>query len=102
MHELIKAKRREIIALCRKFDVRQLDLFGSAVGNSFNVVTSDVDFLVEFNRPPGFDYFNAYFGLKEGLEDVLGRKVDLVVSAGIRNPYFKEAVMKTKEALYAA
>lgn len=53
MHALIEAKRQEIEALCRRLDIRRLDVFGSAVGDSFDVTTSDVDVLVEFdtNRP---------------------------------------------------
>jgi predicted nucleotidyltransferase len=40
--------------------------------------------------------------LKEGLESILGRHVDVVVESSIRNPYFRQRVMATKELLYAA
>lgn len=102
MHELIESKRQEIEDLCRRFDVCRLDLFGSATGASFDLASSDVDVLVEFNVRPGFDYFGTFFGLKEGLEEILGRPVDLVTSSSIRNPYFRKAVMETREMLYAA
>ena len=49
MHALIEARRQEIEALCRGLGIRRLDVFGSAVGNSFDVDTSDVDVLVEFD-----------------------------------------------------
>jgi uncharacterized protein len=102
MHELVAAKRQEIEDLCRRLDVRRLDLFGSATGASFDVVGSDVDVLVEFGTRPGFDYYGTFFTLKEGLEEILGRPVDLVSSSSIRNPYFRRTVMETREMLYAA
>ncbi|MEV6232264.1 nucleotidyltransferase domain-containing protein [Saccharopolyspora shandongensis] len=102
MHELIEAKRGEIEELCRLLSVRRLDLFGSAVGDSFDPVSSDVDVLVDFDVGPGFDYFSTYFDLKEGLERILDRPVDLVSATSIRNPYFKQHVLDSRELLYAA
>jgi predicted nucleotidyltransferase len=102
VHELIRARRDEIETLCRTLGVHRLKMFGSATGDSFDVDTSDVDVLVEFATPQGFDYFDAYFRLKEGLESILGRHVDVVVESSIRNPYFRQRVMATKELLYAA
>ncbi len=102
MHEMIEQKRAEIEALSRGLDIRRLDLFGSAVGGSFDPASSDVDVLVEFDLRPGFDYFGTYFDLKEGLERILGRPVDIVSATSIRNPYFRDQVMRTREPLYAA
>ncbi|MEV0678376.1 nucleotidyltransferase domain-containing protein [Actinosynnema sp. NPDC050436] len=102
MHEIIAAKRPEVEDLCRAVGVRRLDVFGSAVGDSFDVVSSDVDVLVEFDAGPGFDHFGSYFALKEGLERIFGRPVDLVSGSSIRNPYFRQRVMATREQLYAA
>ncbi|OLZ55868.1 nucleotidyltransferase family protein [Amycolatopsis keratiniphila] len=102
MHESIELKKREIEELCRSHSVRRLDLFGSAVGDGFDVRSSDVDVLVEFDAGPGFDYFGTYFDLKEGLERVLGRPVDLVSVTSIRNPFFKQQVLESRELLYAA
>jgi len=103
VHALIEARRREIEALCRQLGIRRLHVFGSAVGDSFDVVTSDVDVLVEFDSDrPGFDYFGTYFALKEGLEEILGRPVDVVSVTSIRNPYFRDEVMRTRGLVYAA
>jgi Nucleotidyltransferase domain len=44
--------RREVAALCRKSDVRHLDVFGSAVRDDFDPVRSDLDFLVKFDDMP--------------------------------------------------
>jgi predicted nucleotidyltransferase len=70
--------------------------------DSFDPLTSDLDVLVEFADDPGFDYVNAYFGLKEGLEELFGRAVDLVSPRSIRNPYFRDQVMRTRRLVYAA
>jgi len=102
MHALVAAKRSQIAALCRRFGVRRLDLFGSAVGDDFDVRSSDVDVLVQFDAGPGFDYVESYFGLQEGLERILDRPVDLVDAGSIRNPYLRDQVMHTMEPLYAA
>jgi uncharacterized protein len=102
VHELIGSKRREIVELCRGLAIRRLDLFGSATTTSFDATASDVDVLVEFPAEPGYDHFEAFFALKEGLEEILGVPVDVVSSTGIRNPYFRQSVMATREPLYAA
>jgi predicted nucleotidyltransferase len=102
VHELVASKRAEIEALCRRLGVRRLDLFGSALDDRFDEETSDIDILVEFAGGPGFDHFGAYFSLKEGLEEILGRPVDVVSARAIRNPYFRDEVMRTREPLYAA
>jgi hypothetical protein len=48
------------------------------------------------------NYFDAYFALKEGLQQVLGRPVDVVVAASVRNPYFLRQLRSEAEPLYAA
>jgi predicted nucleotidyltransferase len=102
MHGSIAQRRDDIVALCRRLGVRSLAVFGSATGPDFDESTSDADFVVEFVGGEGFDYVDAYFTLKEELERLLGRPVDLIASASIRNPYFLESVEQTKETLYAA
>ena len=88
--------------LCRKHGVRRLDLFGSAAAGTFDTDDSDLDFLVEFDPISLGSYADAYFGLLEGLEELFGRPVDLVVDTAIRNPYFRRAVEQTRSPLYAA
>jgi hypothetical protein len=45
--------RTELIQLCRQFHVRQLELFGSELGDAYDPELSDLDFLVEFEALPG-------------------------------------------------
>lgn len=102
MHPLIESRRAEIEALCHELGVRRLDVFGSATGDAFDASSSDADVLVEFAAGPGFDYFGACFDLKEGLETILRRPVDVVTLASVQNPYFRRRVNQPRETLYAA
>jgi len=98
---VLRASSR-IEELCSRLRVRRLDVFGSAVTGTFDDQTSDIDFLVEFDTSGHFDYFNTFFALKEGLEEIFGRPVDLVSVTALRNPYVRRSVMDTREQLYAA
>lgn len=102
MNAAIAAHQAELANLCRQFHVRRLDLFGSALGTAFDPSRSDLDFLVEFDSLPTSSYAAAYFDLKEALEKLFERPVDLVVGSAIRNPYFLESVERSKALLYAA
>lgn len=88
--------------LCREFQVKRLDLFGSAARNDFRPEHSDLDFLVEFAPLPTGSYASTFFGFKAALEQLLGRSVDLIVASSIRNPYFRQSVEQSKALLYAA
>jgi hypothetical protein len=102
MQAALQAKRGEIEQLCRRFHVRQLDVFGSAVSGAFDPAHSDIDLLVEFDTLPPRDYAEAYFGLREALEGLLGFPVDLVTTAAVKNPFFRESLQRSRQALYAA
>ena len=98
----LEQRRTDIEALCRRFQVRRLDMFGSAASGEFRAGESDLDFLVEFESPTEAGLADRYFGLLEALEQLFGRPVDLVVASAIRNPYFRESVERTRTLLYAA
>jgi predicted nucleotidyltransferase len=102
MIALVDDRRKEIKAMCRRLAVRRLDLFGSAIGEAFDVTRSDIDFVVEFvnHNQPGI--LDRYLELAEGLEALLQHPVDLVTTEAIRNPYFRKAVESTRETVYAA
>jgi uncharacterized protein len=102
MIEEVAGRHAEVTALCRRFYVRRLDLFGSAARDDFDAATSDLDFLVEFDRGGPLDAFEAYFGFKEALEDLFGRGVDLVEAGAVENPYLKASIEASRENVYAA
>lgn len=77
-----------------RFGVKRLALFGSAARNEASA-SSDLDFLVEFDRKS----FDNYMDLKFYLEDLFGRPVDLVLADTIKTR-LREAILN--EAVYAA
>lgn len=104
MLPLIESKKAEIAALCRQHHVRRLDVFGSAArGADFDPGKSDIDFLVEFDRSePGAMTLDTFLGLKDSLESLLGRSVDLVEPRGVRNPYIKASIERSREQVFGA
>ena len=102
VQEIIKSKNAELAELCRRFHVRRLDLFGSATGEDFDSSRSDVDLLVEFEPGGAMKALDQYFGLKEAMEALFDRQVDLVVASAVKNPYIRKSIEETRESLYAA
>lgn len=102
MHAFIEQQRAEIAHLCRRHGIRRLEVFGSAArGVDFDPASSDADFLVEFD-PSAKKGLDNYYALKADLETLLGRAVDLVEPATLRNPYLLRGVNSARELLYAA
>jgi len=102
MDTRISEKQKELAHLCRRFHVRRMELFGSAVQEDKIGNVGDFDFLVEFEDLPPKEYANAYFGLREALETMLDHPVDVVVPSAIKNPYFLRGIEATRTLLYAA
>ncbi len=86
---------------CKQFNVKSLHVFGSVASGAFGP-ESDVDFLVEFDREGYEGAFDQFMGLKEDLESILGRPVDLLTGKRFRNPIFQEEIKKTKRPIYVA
>lgn len=102
MHPAIARHRAGISAICQRYQIRRLDVFGSAArADDFDSANSDADFLVEFSPdvPVGLD---AFFGVKAELETLLGRSVDLVEPGAIRNPFVLASINRSREPVYAA
>ena len=98
----LRLTRRNWLSSCRIHHVRRLEVFGSAAGLEFDSGRSDFDFLVEFETLPPGSYATNFFDLKEALELLLGRPVDLVVLSAVRNPWFRKGIEQSKALLYAA
>jgi uncharacterized protein len=102
MHPFISDRLSEIERLCRLYHVRRLELFGSAAGDQFNVDSSDVDLIIEFEPLSGAAYTSNYWGLHKELETLFGRPVDIFPPGEIRNPYLRESVDRSRQLLYTA
>lgn len=102
MNPIIESNHQEFVALCKRYHVGRIELFGSGVDERFDAETSDLDFLVVFEDLGPGEYADAYFGLQETLQELFQRPVDLVVATVIKNPYFLEQIAKTRTLLYAS
>jgi predicted nucleotidyltransferase len=89
----------EIERLCRRLPVKRLGLFGSALSRNFSQ-SSDIDVLVIFDSGENIDLFDKYFELKEQLEEIFKREVDLVVDKKFKNPVLRESINKTRLIIY--
>lgn len=88
----------QVAALCRRYHVRRLALFGSVLRDDFGP-ESDVDVLVEFEhgRTPGLGFFR----LENELAALLGRRVDLNTGASISR-HFRDRVLFDARDVYVA
>ena len=86
--------------LCRQFHVHRLGLVGSAVTGGFDPQRSDLDLLVEFEPMPPGAYADAYFGLREQLEILFGRAIDLLTETALANPYLRRRIDAERQTLF--
>lgn len=100
MIALVDDKKPEIVALCRRFGIRRLDLFGSAATGAFDPERSDLDFVVDLGS---YDdaIADRYLDFAEALEALFGRSVDLITERSIRNPYLRFQVDTQRVRIYA-
>ncbi|MDE7438432.1 MAG: nucleotidyltransferase domain-containing protein [Muribaculaceae bacterium] len=101
--KLIELNMEKIAALCRKYKVAKLWVFGSILTPRFND-NSDIDLLVIFDKTKIalLDMADVFFDFIYELEDLFGRKVDLTDYTAIKNKYFKEEVDEKKQLLWTA
>jgi predicted nucleotidyltransferase len=102
MQSLIQERSVQLTRLCREHHVRRLEVFGSAARSDFDPASSDLDFLVEFEPISPVVYAQAYFSLKEALEALFKRSVDLITPASLNNPYFRASLAASSVRVYAA
>jgi hypothetical protein len=102
MHPAIAQHRSGIAAICQRYRISRLDVFGSAArADDFDPASSDADFLVEF-APESHTGLDEFFGAKTALEQLPGRSVDLVEPGAVRNPYVLASINRNRESVYAA
>ncbi|WP_277110764.1 nucleotidyltransferase family protein [Chryseobacterium taklimakanense] len=89
----------DLKVLCQQHSVDQLYLFGSVLNKNFTD-ESDIDFLVKFPPIDLFHYFENYLSLKENLERLTGRNVDLVEVQTLKNTFLIDSINKNKELIY--
>lgn len=96
-------QRDAIVALCRRYGVERLEVFGSAADGRFDAAHSDIDFIVRLARdaaPAQGSLGRRFVALADGLEAVLGRRVDLMPDKPISNPFLRRSVDASRTVVY--
>jgi predicted nucleotidyltransferase len=100
MNANLQLDRNMLAEFCRRWRIRELSIFGSALREDFNA-NSDLDFLVSFEPGTPLD-IDQLLDMEEELEARLGRPVDLVEKEAMRSPWRKHEILKTRQVIYAA
>lgn len=100
MHPAVNLDRVALAAFCRKWQILELSLFGSALRVDFGP-QSDLDFLVSFDPDVPWDLWDLVT-MREELIAITGREVDLVDREGLRNPYRRKEILSNREVIHAA
>ncbi len=101
IHPDLQFDREQLAEICRRYGVRELCLFGSAVRDDFGP-GSDVDVLVEYLPEKHHDMYQLMDFIDE-LEALFDRPVDIIEGRDlIRNPYRRATIIPALEHLYAA
>jgi uncharacterized protein len=96
----IPIDRDRIADFCRRWKVIELALFGSVLRDDFHP-DSDVDVLVSFEPGAPWTLWDLS-AMRQELEQIFGREVDLVEKKGLRNPFRRRAILSSQRLLYAA
>ncbi len=96
---LIDLNKDKLIELCDNHKVKELYIFGSILTDKFNN-SSDIDLIVDFKGVDLYDYFDNYMDLKENLEKLFHRSIDLLENQAIRNPIFRKIIERDKRLVY--
>jgi predicted nucleotidyltransferase len=97
--KLIERNIDKIRELCSKHKVRKLFVFGSVLTDKFKK-DSDIDLIVDFQGVDLYEYADNYFDLKESLENLFKRDVDLLEDKAIKNPYLRKSIDSSKQLIY--
>lgn len=96
---IVEQNRTRLIELCENHNVKELYLFGSILTDKFNE-KSDIDMLIQFSSLDLSKYFDNYMDLKEEIEVLFQRPIDLIENQSIRNPIFRKIIDKEKKLFY--
>lgn len=92
--------QEKIKDFCQRWKVTEFGLFGSILREDFRH-GSDVDVLVTFAPDAHHSLFDLA-RMEEELGVIFGKRVDLVEKAALRNPFRRQAILKSLEVVYAA
>jgi len=89
----------QIKKLCIDNKVKTLFAFGSVTNDKFTP-ESDIDLIVDIDSVDPLEYSDRYFNLKEELEKLFNRHIDLLEDRALKNPYLRKEINLTKVLVY--
>ncbi|MBC8386136.1 MAG: nucleotidyltransferase domain-containing protein [Candidatus Cloacimonetes bacterium] len=89
----------KIIEICKSHHIQRISVFGSVLSDNFSK-KSDIDFLIKFRGVDLFEYFDNFLDLKNELEILFGRNVDLIEEQTLRNPYLIKSINRNRKLLW--
>ncbi len=99
MNANVQLDRDALAAFCRKWRIRELCVFGSALRDDFGP-ESDLDFLVSFEPETPWDLWDMV-DMRDELMSIVGREVDIVAKEALRNPYRRKEILSNREVIHA-
>jgi hypothetical protein len=96
----VSVDRDRIADFCRRWKVTEFTVFGSVVRDDFRP-DSDIDVLVTFAPNATWNAFDIV-EMKEALEALLARRLDMVERGAVRNPIRIGAMLRDSELIHAA
>ncbi len=96
----ISLSQKDIEFIVSRYDIKELSIFGSSIRNDFNE-NSDIDLLIEFKNSNNISLFDL-IEIQEYFEKITNRSVNLVEPEGLKNPYRREGILRSKETIYVA
>ncbi len=99
MHDIDFAEDK-IAEFCRQWKVTELAFFGSILRDDFRT-DSDIDVLVTFQPDAPWSMWDM-LDMREQLQKLFGRNVDLVEKDALRNPFRRKEILENHKVLYAA
>jgi len=100
MPSKIDIPREKIEDFCRRWKIKEMAIFGSALREDFGP-ESDLDLLVTFSEEARWTLFD-WAEMIEELKKMTGRDIDLVDRESIRNPFRRRSILARMEAIYGA
>jgi uncharacterized protein len=95
----VEVSEEAIVSFCDRWKITEFALFGSILRDDFRP-DSDVDVLVSFAPDAKWSLFDIVH-MKEQLETLFEREVDLVEKAALKNPFRRYEILSTKQVIYA-
>lgn len=106
MNKSIHKNSEVITALCKRFNVKRLDLFGDGVHSDAEKDREEIGFVVDFNYDGddgSWGGVESYYGLQRALEAVFYHEIGYFTPEALKNsPYLRRRVEKTRTPFYEA